>query len=162
MLKIGFVGLDSTGQKIVSHIMEKKGHPIMGYDIQERNREIFHENGGISVEDPDIIYENCDLILLRQPNALMVTKCIEDVLDTMRHGLTIINISSTFPMKMTELKIKLKSYNISYLNAPVVDIQEGGDDFPELIGMYGEKEDFEKIEDFMRKTLTNVTYLGLM
>lgn len=162
MLKIGFVGLDSTGQKIASHIMTKKAHPIMGYDLKVENRELFHENGGISVEDPDIIYENCNLIILRLPYELMVTKCIEDVLKTRRNGLTIINLSPVLPGKLNRLKTALHSCGIVLLHAPVLEVMEGDMDFPKSLGVYGNEEELSQIKKYMRKIFTDVVYLGLM
>ena len=161
-LKIGFVGLDPTGQLIVTHIMGKKGHPIMGYDPHEDNRDIFHENGGISVEDPNIIYENCDLIMLRQSDASQVAKCINDVLETGRSSLTIIDLSPFQPKRSTEYNDKLKTHDIAVLKAPIPDTTEGEPCSPEPIGVYGEKSDFERHKDFISHALTNVTYLGLL
>lgn len=161
-LKIGFVGLDPTGQLIVTHIMGKKGHAIMGYDPHEENRDIFHDNGGIPVDDPNIIYENCDLIMLRQSEASQVAMCISDVLETGRSSLTIIDLSPFQSKRTTEYKDRLKKHDITVLTAPIPDPPQGESCSPEPIGVYGEKSDFEKHKDFMSHALTNVTYLGLL
>lgn len=162
MLKIGFVGLDSIGQKMASHIMRKKGHSIMGYDLRIENRELFHDHGGISVEDPDIIYENCNLIILRLPHELMVTKCIEDILKTRRNGLTIINLSPVLPGKLNTLKTELRSSDIVLLHAPILKVMEEDRDFPKSLGVYGDEEELSRIKKYMSKIYTDIVYLGLM
>lgn len=162
MAKIGFVGLDSTGRLIATHIMGRKGHPIMGYDKNAQNRDLFHENGGISVEDANIIYENCDLIILRQPDASQVTKCITDVLKTERKSLTLINLTHFVPMKLKDLKNRFKTHEITLLNAPIPDLVQGEPCSSESIGVYGEKNDFVKYKEFMSDALSDVIYLGLL
>lgn len=119
MRKIGFVGLDATGQKIAVQMMKENGRPLMGYDEKMENRTHFDVDGGIAVEDPHIIYENCDLIILWFPDGKSVMKVIEDILATRREGLAIINISPKLPTKFHELKRRSEEQKISLLEIPL-------------------------------------------
>jgi len=162
MFKIGFVGLDTIGQKMASHIMEKKGHPVMGYDDHEENRELFHCNGGVAVEDPFIIYENCNLILLKFSDTQILTKSIENILETKRRGLTIINFSKIAPTKTKEIKDKAKKLQIALfdVNIPEIGLTETLD-FNRM-SVRGEKTDYEKMTGFMKSIGKYFIYDGLI
>lgn len=162
MFKIGFVGLDKTGQRIVSHVMETKGHPVMGYDDQKENRELFHRNGGIAVEDPYIIYENCNLIILRLTDAHILTESIENILETNRQGLTIINISPITPREITEIKNKCLQLQTALLDVtiPEVGLTETFD--LDTLLVRGEKIDYDKMTGFMNSIGKSLVYGGLI
>ena len=162
MFKIGFVGLDTTGQKIASHIMERKGYPVMGYDDHEENRELFHCNGGVAVEDPNIIYENCNLILLRFSDAQVLTKSIENILGTKRQGLTIINVSPIAHTKTHEIRKEVKKLQIALLDVsiPEIGLTETAD--LNTLSVRGEKIDYEKMAGFMNSIGEYFIYDGLI
>lgn len=148
MLKIGFVGLSSTGQRLVSYIMRKKGHPVMGYDVSLEQRELFHHMGGVPVEDPKIIFENCNFILLCHASTGVMENWVEEIFDTEREGVTILGFTEGAEDSMKTFQKKAADKNLSLLYAPIPkEYDPAASDEP--LKFYGQEKDLKKIRPFL-------------
>ncbi|NLJ58964.1 MAG: prephenate dehydrogenase/arogenate dehydrogenase family protein [Tissierellia bacterium] len=160
MKNIGFVGLGVMGYPMAINIIKKTGKNVIGFDLVEEKRANFKEKGGISVENPEEVYRNCDVIFLCLPTNELVKSTIESVINTSSNGTIIIDMSSTNPTIIKELYLKAKNKGMHLLDSPV----SGGEALAitgELAIMVGgDREIFEKVKELLMSIGKSVTYVG--
>ena len=128
----------------------------MGYDKEKESRACFDKDGGIAVEDPNIIYETCEIIFLWLPDTGRVRRSIEDILATGREGLTIINMSPEAPANLQELKRRTEERRISLLESPLPRNLQG-ENREALGATQSEVEAYRNLRDFMEAVSAQIT-----
>lgn len=118
-MKIGFLGLGVMGLPMAKNVVKKSGCTVMGYDVVQRQRELFQAAGGTAVEDPAEIYRTCDVIMQILPTHPIIIASVEQAIRYGRPGNVILDLSSTAPDMILELYQKARAAGMFLLDSPV-------------------------------------------
>lgn len=160
MKRIGFCGLGIMGLPMAINLIKKLDTPIVGYDIVESKRIKIKEEGGISVDDVDEIYKNCDLIFLCLPSDELVRDSINRIVEIGRQGTIIVDLSSSSPYMIQELNRNVKKEKMSLLDCPVSGGEKGAKLGTLVLMCGGDLKTFEKVKDALLCIGKKVTYIG--
>lgn len=161
MKKIGFLGMGIMGLPMAINLVKKSGHSVMGFDISLEKRNILKENGGIPVEKAEEIYNTCDIIFLCLPTNDLVKANIQGIVNTGRHGVIIVDLSSTAPNVIREMYSKAKKNEVRLLDSPVSGGEAGAIAGTLVIMCGGDKEVFDEVQPLLLCVGNSATYMGL-
>lgn len=119
MHKIGFLGLGVMGLPMAKNVIEKANCPVMGYDVVEKQLDLFAEAGGIPTKDPVEIYKSCDIIMQILPTHPIIINSIRQAVQYGKPGNIIIDLSSTAPDIILDMYKEVKEAGMYLLDSPV-------------------------------------------
>lgn len=160
MKKIGFIGMGIMGLPMAINLVNKGDISVTGFDVVESKRKIFEENGGVSVDDTDVIIKSCDIIFLCLPTNDLVKLNIQKIIDAGKKGTVIVDLSSTSPNVIREMYPKCREGGISLLDAPVSGGEAGAIAGTLAIMCGGDKDVFDEVETFLHCIGKTATYMG--
>lgn len=165
MEKIGFIGLGIMGKPMAKNLM-KAGYSLIVYDIVEAVvKEVVADGAeqGASCKD---VAEKCDVIITMLPNGPDVEDAVlggDGVIDGVRNGQVLIDMSSIAPLVSQKVGAELAKKGVDMLDAPVSGGQEKAKAGTLAIMVGGKEEVFNKykaILDVMGGSVTLVGDLG--
>lgn len=124
--KIGFIGIGIMGKPMAKNLMDA-GYSLVAYD---RNQEALKEVIDYGAEQGSSCQEVaslCDIIITMLPNSPHVKKVVlgeEGVIDGVREGQILIDMSSIAPLVSQEVSKELAKKGVEMLDAPVSGGQE--------------------------------------
>ncbi len=160
MKKIGFIGMGIMGLPMAINLVKKGNLSVTGFDILENKRKIFDENGGISTDNTETIINYCDIIFLCLPTNDLVKSNIQQILQTGRKRIIIIDLSSTSPNIIREMHPICEDAGISLIDSPVSGGEAGAINGTLAIMCGGDKEVFDEVESLLHYIGKSVTYMG--
>lgn len=160
MKKIGFLGMGIMGLPMAINMVKKTQQAIFGFDVVEEKRNIFKENGGIPVNNPEEVYNNCDIIFLCLPTNDLVKLSIQGIIDAGREGTIIVDLSSTAPGVIREMYPKAKESDIRLLDSPVSGGEAGAIAGNLVIMCGGDMEIFDEVKPLLLTIGSVATYMG--
>lgn len=160
MKKIGFLGMGIMGLPMAINMVKKTKQTLIGFDIVEEKRNIFKENGGISVDNMQEIYRECDIIFLCLPNNELVRLSIQGIIDTGKKGTIIVDLSSTAPNVIREMYLKAKENDVRLLDSPVSGGESGAIAGTLVMMSGGDKEIFDEVKPLLLTLGNSATYMG--
>ena len=119
--KIGFVGLGLMGSAMAKNLLSA-GYSVLGYDINPNQMEKILKEGGKTVQAPDEIPAQVDVILLSLPNSYVVNDVVKaslKLLETGRKGLILIDTTTADPILSEALAVQLREKEIEMMDATV-------------------------------------------
>lgn len=149
MKKIGFLGMGLMGLPMAINIVKKSGQSILGFDVMQEKKDIFKQNGGISVDDPMDIYKTCDIIITCLPTHEIIIDMITKAVENGKAGNIIIDMSSTAPDIVKQLYEKAQEANIHLLDSPISGGEPGAKGGTLAIMTGGEKEIYDEVEPIL-------------
>lgn len=161
MKKIGFLGMGIMGLPMAINLVKKSGHSVTGFDISQEKRNVFKENGGISVGKADEIYNTCDIIFLCLPSNDLVKSTIQGIMNTGRRGIIIVDLSSTAPNVIREMYVKAEKNEVRLLDSPVSGGETGAIAGTLVIMCGGDKEVYDEVKPLLLCVGNSATYMGL-
>lgn len=160
MKKIGFIGMGIMGLPMAVNLVKKGKLSVTGFDVLEDKKIAFIENGGISTDNIDSIAESCNIIFLCLPTNDLVMNSIQQILNTGRKEIIIVDLSSTSPNVIREMYPKCKEAGISLLDSPVSGGESGAIAGTLAIMCGGDKDVFDEVETLLHYIGKAVTYMG--
>ncbi|QYJ15886.1 2-hydroxy-3-oxopropionate reductase [Rubrobacter xylanophilus DSM 9941] len=160
--RIGFIGLGIMGWPMAENLVQA------GYDLTVHNRtyskaQRFAKNTGAQLaKSPKEVAESSDILITMLPDSPDVRQVVEGeegVLEGMREGSLLIDMSTISPVISRELASEVKKKGASMLDAPVSGGDVGAKEGTLSIMVGGEQEDFERARplfEAMGKTITHV------
>lgn len=163
--KVSFIGLRIMGKPMASNLMEA------GYELTVHNRsretvDELAEDGVTAASSPKEVAENSDVIVTMLPDSPQVREVVageEGLLEGIREGSLLVDMSTISPIVTEELAEAVKKSGSSMLDAPVsggdVDAIEGT--LSIMVG--GDEEDFERARplfEIMGKTSNHAGPVG--
>lgn len=118
-MRIGFVGVGIMGQGIASNLLGA-GHEVL--TIAHRNRapvEALVADGAIEATDLAQLGGESEIIFLCLSNSEVVTQVIDRLIDHLRAGHTIVDMTTKHPEASMQLEERLAGAGINYAEAPV-------------------------------------------
>jgi 2-hydroxy-3-oxopropionate reductase len=160
---VGFIGLGIMGKPMAENLIEA-GYDLIAYN---RTREKAEELGGATVaETPREVAEQSDVIITMLPDSPQVEEVLsgeDGVLEGIKEGALVVDMSTISPVVTKELADKADERGASMLDAPVSGGDVGAIEGTLSIMVGGSEEDFERaltLFEVMGKTVTHVGPVG--
>ena len=159
---IGFIGLGIMGKPMVKNLL-KAGYSLSVYDINKDAMEEVVALGAKNGQSLKEITQNTDIIITMLPNSPHVKEVIlgaGGVLERVRQGQIVIDLSSIDPLVSKELASKLAICGVSFLDAPVSGGEPKAIDGTLSIMVGGPAETFEQVKDILSTMGSSVVLVG--
>jgi 2-hydroxy-3-oxopropionate reductase len=159
--KVGFIGLGIMGKPMARNLMEAE------YELTVHNRspekaEELGEEGAAVAGSPREVAQKSDVIITMLPDSPQVEEVVageDGVLEGIKEGSLLVDMSTISPVVTEELAEKLKERGTSMLDAPVSGGDIGAIEGTLSIMVGGDQEDFQRAKplfEVMGKTITHV------
>jgi 2-hydroxy-3-oxopropionate reductase len=160
---VGFIGLGIMGKPMAENLIEA-GYDLVAYN---RTREKAEELDGARVaETPKEVAEQSNIIITMLPDSPQVEEVLageEGVLEGIKEGALVVDMSTISPVVTEGLAKKAEEKGASMLDAPVSGGDVGAIDGTLSIMVGGGEEDFERalpLFEVMGGTVTHVGPVG--
>lgn len=163
--KIGFIGLGIMGKPMAHNLLEA-GYELV---VHNRSREPVDElasEGAEGARSPREVAEKSDIIITMVPNSPQVREVVAEengVLEGIREGSLLIDMSTISPVVTEELAQAVRDKGASMLDGPVSGGDVGAQEGTLSIMVGGDEEDFERAKplfDVMGGTVNHVGPIG--
>jgi 3-hydroxyisobutyrate dehydrogenase len=118
---IGFVGLGNMGEPMVRRLAAA-GYEVRAYDIAERARTRLASTTGVTLtESPAAVADGADVVILMLPGSDAVEQVLlgDGLLDRVRPGTLVADMSSSEPARTRALAERAASHGVRLVDAPV-------------------------------------------
>ncbi|MFB0505769.1 MAG: 2-hydroxy-3-oxopropionate reductase [Thermodesulfobacteriota bacterium] len=162
MKKIGFIGVGIMGKPMAKNLIDA-GYKLIAYDIVEKALNEIVQHGAERGASPKNVAENSDIIITMLPNSPDVKKAVlgeNGVIEGVREGQILIDMSSIAPLVSQEVARELKKKGVETLDAPVSGGQEKADAGTLAIMVGGKKEVFDQCKEILEVMGGSVTLVG--
>ena len=159
--KVGFIGLGIMGKPMAKNLIEA-GYDVVVYNRTREKAEDLASEGATVADSPKGVAEQSDIIITMLPDSPQVKEVLageDGVLEGVREGALIVDMSTISPVVTEELSQKAKEKGASMLDAPVSGGDVGAIEGTLAIMVGGSEEDFERAKplfEVMGKTVTHV------
>jgi 2-hydroxy-3-oxopropionate reductase len=159
--KVGFIGLGIMGKPMAKNLIEA-GYDVVVYNRTREKAEDLASEGATVADSPKGVAEQSDIIITMLPDSPQVKEVLageDGVLEGVREGALIVDMSTISPVVTEELSQKAQEKGASMLDAPVSGGDVGAIEGTLAIMVGGSEEDFERAKplfEVMGKTVTHV------
>ena len=163
--KVGFIGLGIMGGPMAKNLIEA-GRELVLYNRTREKAEDLAGDGATVAGSPKEVAEQSDIVITMLPDSPQVEEVLageDGVLEGIRGGALIVDMSTISPVVTRELAEKVKERGASMLDAPVSGGDVGAKQGTLSIMVGGSEEDFGRAEplfDVMGKVATLVGPVG--
>ena len=164
--KVGFIGLGIMGRPMAKNLMDA-GHELVVHNRSpEKAEELAEEGNATAAESPREVAEACDIVITMLPDSPDVEAVVAGeggILEGLRDGALLVDMSTISPVVTEELAVKIREKGASMLDAPVSGGDVGAIEGALSIMVGGSQEDFERARplfDVMGKVATHVGPIG--
>ena len=160
MITIGFIGTGLMGLPMAKNIL-KSGFKLKAFNRSIEKAEPLKEFGAeVSKSISDVVKDSDFIItMLTDDSAVDVIMSNSDLLENLKSGSTVIDMSSVKPTTATKYGNSLKSKNVNYLDAPVSGGTIGAEEASLAIMVGGEQSVFDNSINIL-KAMGNPTLVG--
>ena len=150
------------GKPMAQNLMEA-GYELVLYNRTIEKAEEIAGDGATVAASPKEVAESCDLIVLMLPDSPQVEEVVEGedgVLEGLKEGTLIVDMSTISPVVTRELAEKLEERGASMLDAPVSGGEPGAQQGTLAIMVGGSEEDFERAKPLLEVMGDAITHVG--
>jgi len=161
MQKIGFIGIGIMGKPMAKNLIDA-GYPSVVYDLNKEALEEIISYGAKRASSCKEVASQCDVIITMLPNSPDVKKVVlgkEGVIEGVRSGQILIDMSSIAPLVSQEIAKELYEKGVEMLDAPVSGGQEKSQSGTLAIMVGGKEEVFKKCKPIL-KVMGKPTLVG--
>lgn len=161
-MKIGFIGLGIMGKPMAKNLL-KAGYDITVCDRKQSAMDELVQAGAEKAVTPAEIAQNCDIIMTMLPNSPNVKDVVfgtNGIIETVKPGAALIDMSSISPLASQEIAQKLAGKKVEMLDAPVSGGEPKAIDGSLAFMVGGKKEIFEKFKPLLLKMGSSVVLCG--
>ncbi|HZK12262.1 MAG TPA: 2-hydroxy-3-oxopropionate reductase [Atribacterota bacterium] len=151
MQKIGFIGIGIMGKPMAKNLIDA-GYPLVTYDVYQEALEEMTSYGAKGASSCKEVASQCDVIITMLPNSPDVKKVVlgkEGVIEGVRRGQILIDMSSIAPLVSQEVAKELEKKGVEMLDAPVSGGQEKAQSGTLAIMVGGKEEVFKKCKPIL-------------
>jgi len=151
MEKIGFIGIGIMGKPMAKNLLDA-GYSMIAYDINKNALEEMVTHGAEKGSSCQEVASLCDVIITMLPNSPDVKKVVlgkEGVIEGIRAGQVLIDMSSIAPLVSQEIAKELYAKGVEMLDAPVSGGQEKAQSATLAIMVGGKEEVFKKCKPIL-------------
>jgi 2-hydroxy-3-oxopropionate reductase len=164
--KVGFIGLGIMGRPMAKNLMEAGYELVVHNRSPEKAEELAKEGNATAAASPGQVAQACDIVITMLPDSPDVEAVVAGeggVLEGIRDGAMLVDMSTISPVVTKELSEKVREKGASMLDAPVSGGDVGAIEGALSIMVGGSEEDFERARplfDVMGKAATHVGPIG--
>jgi 2-hydroxy-3-oxopropionate reductase len=162
MKKIGFIGLGIMGKPMSKNLL-KAGYPLVVYDIVAAAVDEVVQAGAEKGVSPKDVAAKANVIITMLPNSPHVKEVVlgkDGVIETMRPGSILIDMSSIAPLVSREVAAQLAEKKIRMLDAPVSGGEPKAIDGTLSIMVGGHQADFDEFLPLMKTMGASIVLCG--
>jgi len=162
MKKIGFIGIGIMGKPMAKNLIDA-GYKLITYDVVEKALDEIVAYGAERGISPKDVTENCEIILTMLPNSPQVKEVVlgeNGIIEGVREGQILIDMSSIAPLVSQEIAKELEKKGVEALDAPVSGGEEKAKSGTLAFMVGGKKEVFEKCKAILDVMGGSVTLVG--
>ena len=115
---VAFVGLGNMGGPMSARLV-RAGYRVQGYDLSEPARQALTDAGGVAAGDLADAVRGASVIVLMLPHSGIVSATVHDGGFAVEPGSTVVDMSSSEPMRTRELAAELAERGVTLIDAPV-------------------------------------------
>jgi len=163
--EVGFIGLGIMGAPMARNLV-KAGYDVTVYNRSRGAVEELEKEGATGASSPREVAETSDVVITMLPDSPQVREVVEDgggILEGVREGALVVDMSTISPVVTGELAGKIGERGASMLDAPVSGGDVGAQQGTLSIMVGGSEEDFERARplfDVMGGTVNHVGPTG--
>ncbi|AZO93922.1 2-hydroxy-3-oxopropionate reductase [Halocella sp. SP3-1] len=160
--KIGFIGLGIMGKPMAKNLIDA-GYDLIAYDLNEDAVNEMVDYGAEKGSSPKNIAENSEVIITMLPNSPHVKAVVlgeNGVIEGVKKGQVLIDMSSIAPLVSQEVAAELEKKGVEMLDAPVSGGQEGAEAGTVAFMVGGKEEVFEENKAILEVMGGSVTLVG--
>lgn len=160
--KVGFIGLGNMGSPMSKNLL-KAGYSVTVFDMNETVVNNLVEAGAVRGNSPKGVAEVSDVVILSLPTSRIIEKVVlgeNGVLEGMREGSTLIDMSSSEPSSTRKISGILGEKGIKMLDAAISGGPSGAEVKKLSIMVGGEAEVFAKYKPILEELGNNVFHVG--
>lgn len=159
-MKIGIVGLGQMGKPIALNLLRAHGNLIV-VGRSEAIRAEFQQLGALAAADPIALGE-ADIIFTCLPDAKAIESLLfgEGLLDTLRPGRILVDLSTTGYAQTLTIAGRLADRGIQFLDAPVSGMASRAREGTLTVMCGGDRKTFEDVGDVFSSFSSRVLYMG--
>lgn len=161
-MRLGFIGLGIMGKPMAKNLL-KAGYELIVCDIVQEAVAELVEAGAQSAATPKAVAEAVDIIITMLPNSPHVKTVVcgkDGILEAVRPGAIVIDMSSIAPLVSQELAVELAKAGAILLDAPVSGGEPKAIDGTLAIMVGGPDDAFAKVKDILEVMGGSVTLVG--
>ncbi len=160
--RIGFIGLGIMGRPMAKHLV------AAGYDVtvwnrtQSKTAEVAQAGAKVGASPKDVASRS-DIIIIMvadTPDVRDVVQGPNGILDGVRRGAVVVDMSSISPVATREIAAALEARGAEMLDAPVSGGERGAIDAALSIMVGGNAEVFERVLPVFQKMGKNIVHIG--
>jgi 2-hydroxy-3-oxopropionate reductase len=162
MKKIGFIGVGIMGKPMAKNLL-KAGYPVKVYDIRLEPVHELVEAGALEGRSSKDVAAYSDVIITMLPNSPDVKEVVlgeSGVLEGVKPGTVLVDMSSIAPLVSQEIATRLKEKEVIMLDAPVSGGEPKAIDGTLAIMVGGPEDAFEAVNDILSVMGASVTRVG--
>jgi 2-hydroxy-3-oxopropionate reductase len=162
MKKLGFIGVGIMGKPMAKNLIDA-GYELIAYDVVEKALHEVVEHGAERGTSSRNVAEKSDIIITMLPNSPDVKKVVlgeNGVIEGVRKGQILIDMSSIAPLVSQEIAQELGKKGVEVLDAPVSGGQEKAQAGTLAIMVGGKEEVFEECKPILDVMGGSVTLVG--
>jgi len=151
MGKIGFIGLGIMGKPMAKNLL-KAGKSLVVYDTAAAPMEELATDGAERAASPAEVAKAADIIITMLPNSPHVREVVSGkngIMDAVRPGQIVADMSSIAPLVSRELCALLEGKGAEMLDAPVSGGQEKAEKGTLAIMVGGKEDVYNKVKDVL-------------
>ena len=161
-MKAGFIGLGIMGKPMAKNLL-KAGYLVQAYDHHDESIQEIVACGGVGCKSASEAADGADVIFTMLPNSPQVKTALlekDGVMETMKKGAIVVDMSSIDPTVSIELEKKITEAGGEMIDAPVSGGEPKAIDGTVSFMCGGKEEVFEKVKPMLEKMGKDVTLVG--
>lgn len=159
---LGFIGLGIMGKPMAKNLL-KAGFPMVAFDLNKNAVEDVVNAGALAASSSKEVAGRVDVIITMLPDSPDVKQVIlgkEGVLEGIKPGSTVIDMSSINPLVSQEIEKELRKKGVEMLDAPVSGGETGAIQGTLAIMVGGEEKVFNESMEIFKAVGRNIVHVG--
>jgi len=160
--KIGFIGLGIMGRPMAKNLL-KAGFSLVVYDLNKEAVADVVKAGAASAHSSRDVAQSTEVIIIMVPDSPEVKEVVlgkDGVLEGVRPGSLVIDMSSINPLVSQEIEKELRKRGVEMLDAPVSGGETGAIQGTLAIMVGGEEKVFKDCVDILNALGKNIVRVG--
>jgi len=160
--RVGFIGLGIMGMPMARNLM-RAGYEIVAYNRTASKAEALAQAGARKASSPRQVAEECPVVISivsDSPDAIEVILGRNGVIQGVKPGSVVIDMSTISPLATREIAARLKEKGAAMLDAPVSGGEQGAINGTLAIMVGGEASVFERCQPILQAMGKNVIHIG--
>ena len=162
MANLGFIGLGIMGKPMAKHLLAK-GYNVMVCDINPEPVKECCSVGGVACKSCKDVAQKSDIIFIMVPDTPDVAAVLfskDGIMEGIRPGATVVDMSSISPIATKEFAKKLNAMGVKVLDAPVSGGQVGAENASLSIMVGGPVDVFDQIKPYFEVMGKKIVHIG--